>query len=79
MLSSFRLYNIQFKKVKILLGPATEVRGPDMRAGGRITQRPNVNQLFNHWYFRREEMQKETNVNKAQRVEIINILIKWIF
>ena len=35
VLSSFRLYNIYFKKVEILWGPEAESRGPDMRTGGR--------------------------------------------
>ena len=35
VLSSFRLYYVQVKEVKILWGP-------DMRAGGRITQTPNI-------------------------------------
>ena len=42
VLSSFRLYNIYFKKVEILWGPGAEGRGPDMRAGGRGPDNPKT-------------------------------------
>ena len=46
VLSSFKIYNIQFKKVKIFWWMGAEGQGLDMRAGGRITQRPEVKVIF---------------------------------
>ena len=40
VLSSFRLYNIQFKKVKILWGPGAEGRIWEPGVRDRVTQRP---------------------------------------
>ena len=49
VLSSFRLYYIQFTEIKILWGPGAQNRMWGPGSGGRITQAPIWEHDLNHW------------------------------